>query len=93
MAKIPIPNAGGLGLIPGQGTRSHMPQLRARVASNKEKSLYVYIVGEGYGNLLQYSCLEDPLDRGAFRATVYRVVKSQTQLKLLSTYACQQRSI
>ena len=39
MAKIPILNAGGLGLIPGQGTRSHMPQLRAGVASNKEKSL------------------------------------------------------
>ena len=39
MAKSPIPNAGGLSSIPGQGTRSHMPQLRARVASNKEKSL------------------------------------------------------
>ena len=27
----------------------------------------------GYGNPLQYSCLENPVDRGAWRATVYRV--------------------
>ena len=35
---------------------------------------------------LQYSCLENPMDRGAWRATVHRVVKSQTQLKGLSMY-------
>ena len=29
--------------------------------------------GEGYGNPLQYSCLEDPLDRGAWQTTVYGV--------------------
>lgn len=34
----------------------------------------------GHGNPLQYSCLENPMDRGAWRATVQRVVKSQTQL-------------
>ena len=28
--------------------------------------------GEGNGNPLQYSCLENPMDRGAWRATVYR---------------------
>ena len=32
----------------------------------------------GHGNPLQYSCLEDPMDRGAWRATVHRVTKSQT---------------
>ena len=37
--------------------------------------------GEGNGNPLQYSCLENPVDRGAWRATVYRVAKSQTRLK------------
>ena len=37
--------------------------------------------GEGHGNLLQYSCLENPMDRGAWWATVHRVAKSQTQLK------------
>ena len=36
--------------------------------------------GEGNGNPLQYSRLENPMDRGACRATVHRVTKSQTQL-------------
>ena len=36
--------------------------------------------GEGNGNLLQCSCLENPMDRGAWRATVHRVTKSQTRL-------------
>ena len=30
---------------------------------------------------LQYSCLENPMDKGAWRAIVHRVTKSQTQLK------------
>ena len=37
--------------------------------------------GGGHGNPLQYSCLENPMDRGAWRATVHGVTKSQTQLK------------
>ena len=36
--------------------------------------------GEGIGNPLQYSCLENPMDRGAQQATVHGVAKSQTQL-------------
>ena len=36
--------------------------------------------GEGKGNLLQYSCLENPMDRGAWRATVHGAAKSRTQL-------------
>ena len=40
---------------------------------------------EGNGNPLQYSSLENPMDRGAWQATVHRVAKSQTQLKQLST--------
>ena len=39
------------------------------------------------GNPLEYSCLENTMDRGAWRATVHRVAKSQTQLKQLSTHA------
>ena len=42
--------------------------------------------GEGHGNPLQYSCLENPMDRGASRATVHGVAKSQTRLKHLSTH-------
>ena len=37
--------------------------------------------GEGNGNPLQYSCLENPMDRGAWWATVHSVAKSQTRLK------------
>ena len=33
--------------------------------------------GEGNGNTLQYSCLENPMDRGAWRATVHGVAKNQ----------------
>ena len=36
--------------------------------------------GEGNGNPLQYSCLENPIDRGAWRATVHGVAKNQTRL-------------
>ena len=36
--------------------------------------------GEGNGNPLQYSCLENPMDRGASWATVQRVAKSRTHL-------------
>ena len=36
--------------------------------------------GEGNGNLLQYSCLQNSMDRGACQATVHGVAKSQTQL-------------
>ena len=35
----------------------------------------------GYGNPLQYSCLENPMDRGAWWAMVHRVAKSWTRLK------------
>ena len=37
--------------------------------------------GEGHGNPLQYYCLENPMDRGAWWATVYRITKSWTRLK------------
>ena len=36
---------------------------------------------EGNGNPLQYSCLENPMDRGAWWATVHSVAKSQMRLK------------
>ena len=42
--------------------------------------------GEEDGNTLQYSCLETPKDRGAWRAAVHRVAKSWTRLKGLSLH-------
>ena len=42
--------------------------------------------GEGHGNSLQYSCLENPMDRGAWWAIFHGVAKSQTPLKRLSMH-------
>ena len=42
--------------------------------------------GGGNDNPLQYSCLENPMDRGAWRATVYRVIKNWAWLKRLSAH-------
>ena len=42
--------------------------------------------GEGNGNPFQYSYLQNPTDRGAWRATVHRVTKRWIQLKGLSTH-------
>ena len=42
---------------------------------------------EETGNLLQYSCLENPMDRGTWWATVHRVTKSWIRLNQLSTHA------
>ena len=44
--------------------------------------------GKGNGNPLRYSCLENPVDRGAWWAAVHRVAQSQTRLKRLSMQAC-----
>ena len=43
--------------------------------------------GGGHESPLQYSCLENPMDRGAWWAIVYRGGKSRTRLKQLSTHA------
>ena len=42
-------------------------------------------LGEGNGNPLQYSCLENPMDQGAWWATVHGVSKSRTQLNDFTT--------
>ena len=44
-----------------------------------------FAIGEGNGNPLQYSCLENPRDRGAWWAAVYGVAQSRTRLKWLSS--------
>ena len=42
--------------------------------------------GEGHGNPLQYSCLENPMDSRAWQVIIHRVTKSQTWLKQLSMH-------
>ena len=47
-------------------------------------SKYAFLFGEGDGTPLQYSCLENPVDRGAWWAAVHGVTKSRTQLSDLA---------
>ena len=44
--------------------------------------------GGGHGNALQYSCLENPMVRGAWWATVHGLAKSQAWLKRLTMHVC-----
>ena len=45
-----------------------------------------YLLGEGNGNPLQYSCLENSMDRAAWRATVHGVAKNWTRLSERHTH-------
>ena len=56
-----------------------------RVGRNWATSLSLSCIGEGNGNPLQYSCLENPRDGGAWWAAVYGIAQSQTRLKRLSS--------
>ena len=47
--------------------------------------MFSYNIGEGNGNPLQCSCLENPKDRRAWWAAVYGVAQSRTRLKRLSS--------
>ena len=74
--------------IPGTGEPGGQPSLEShRVGHNWETSLSLFTscIGEGNGNPLQCSCLENPRDGGAWWAAVYGVAPSRTQLKWLSS--------
>ena len=47
-----------------------------------------FVIQKGSGNPLHYSCLENPVDRGAWWVAVHRVAQSWTRLKRLSMHAC-----
>ena len=65
--------------FPGDAVVNNLPTNAGDVGSipGSGKSL-----GAGNYNLLQYSCLENPMDRGAWQAVVHRVAKSWTWLKM-----------
>ena len=62
---------------------------RGRKESDTTEQLHFHFslscIGEGDGNPLQCSCLENPRDGGAWWAAVYGVAQSQTRLKQLSS--------
>ena len=68
-----------LDILAVQGTLKSLLQCH----SSKAAILWcsALFIGEGNGNPLQYSCLESPVDRGAWWAAVYGVTQSQTRLK------------
>ena len=79
-------------LLPGKshGWRSLVGcSPRGRKESDTTERLHFHFslscIGEGNGNPLQCSCLENPRDGGAWWASVYGVAQSQTQLKWLSS--------
>ena len=69
-----------------RGARGKEPICQCRRLKRCEFSGWGRSPGRGHGNPLQYFCLEDPMDRGAWQATVHRGAKSQTQLKQLRTH-------
>ena len=65
--------------IPGTGEPGGLPLGSHRVGL-KQRSSSSDLMGEGNGTPLQYSCLENPMDGGAWRAAVHGVAKSRTLL-------------
>ena len=61
------------------------PRLQISGLHSCERQNFSFSPGGGLGNRLQCSCLENPMDRGAWWVTIHRVAKSLTWLKQLST--------
>ena len=77
-------------LLPGKfhGRRSLVgcsPWGRGGSDTTQRLHFLLSCIGEGNGNPLQCSCLENPRDRGAWWAAIYGVAQSQTRLKRLSS--------
>ena len=75
-----------MGFPGGAGSKEPTCQLRRHKIASSIPGLERSSEG-GHDNPLQYSCLENPMDRGPWWATVHGVAKSRTQLKQLSTHA------
>ena len=67
------------------GRLQSMGSLRVETTERLHFHFSLSCMGEGNGNPLQYSCLENPRDGGAWWAAVYGVTQSRTQLKRLSS--------
>ena len=80
MCQTQSPNSNELSLHTGQNGHHQKNLQTINTTEDVEKREASYTLGEGTGNPLQYSCLENSMDRGAWRTTVHGVTKSQTQL-------------
>ena len=80
----PLPCSPGFVLCLSWG-RTHSFQ---RIKGNQNMKVRSLMCGEGNGNPLQYSCLENPVDGGARWVAIYGVAQSWTWLKQLSMHAC-----
>ena len=87
--RLRAPNPGNMDSIPGWGSK--IPHAAHQTEKERKKDLFphphpqkainIYVCpGDRNGNPLQYSCLEDPMDRGAWWATAYGVAESRTHL-------------
>ena len=72
--------------FPG-GDSGKEPSCQCRRHRTRVPSLGQEGHGGGHGNPAQYSCLENPMDTGAWWATVHGVAESQTRLKQISKHA------
>ena len=94
-----IPGTGESGGLPTMGSHrvrhdwSDLAAAAAGGASGQEPTGDIKDApGGGHGNPLQYSCLENPMDRGTCRVMVHGVARNQTWLKQLSTLTGEIRS-
>ena len=68
-------------ILKQMGTAGHLTcLLRNLYAGQEVAQSQTFVIGEGNGTPLQYSCLENPMDRGAWWAAVHGVAKTQTRL-------------
>ena len=90
--------AGSLSGITGHQIRILTEKLRSQRSCSscsrlhpKDECIYILMYGasgEGNGNPLQYSCLENPMDRGAWWTTIHGVAKSRTRLSDFCVCVC-----
>ena len=68
--------------IPGTGEPGGLPSIEShRVGHDgSDLAIHIHVSGEGNGTPLQYSCLENPMDGGTWKAAVHGVAEGWTQL-------------
>ena len=81
----------GVGVINPEDGASGMGLASPQVTFTFHFHFPLSCIGEGNGNPLQYSCLENPRDRGAWWAAIYGVAQSRTRLKRLSSSSSSSR--